>query len=219
MPAFDLSIYLVIGSDLCAGRPVADVVAAALAGGVTAVQLREKTGTDRERYSLACALQELIARHNTGRPAQTPVLFLLNDRLDLALAAGAGGCHLGQDDLPIPAARRLAPHLVLGTSVETEAEARRAWEEGCDYIGTGPVYATSTKGDAGMPYGPAIVQRLKAVVPIPVVGIGGVQPANAAAVWAAGADGLAVASAIASAPDPAAAARALRATRAVPFPS
>ena len=218
MSSFDLSIYLVLGSDVCRGRAVTEVVAAALQGGVTAVQLREKAGTDRERYALACAVQELIVRHNAGRPV--PVLFLVNDRLDLAIAAGADGCHLGQDDLPIPVARRLARHLVLGTSVESEVEAHRAWVEGCDYVGTGPVYATSTKGDAGEPYGPAIVRRIKAAVPIPVVGSGGTPAATAGPVWAAGADGVAVASAVAATDDPAAAARALGAThpRPVPFP-
>lgn len=206
MTLFDLSLYLVIGSGDCAGRPVHEVVAAALFGGVTAVQLREKRGSDRQRYEVGMRVKAVIDQHNAANPGGIPVLFLVNDRLDLALALGAGGVHVGQDDLPLGVCRRIGPNFVLGTSVETQSEAQAAWQEGANYVGTGPIYATATKGDAGEPYGPQLVSRIKAAVSLPVVAIGGIKAENAQPVVAAGADGLAVVSAIAAAPDPAAAA-------------
>lgn len=182
-----------------------DLVAAALAGGATCVQLRSKHLDDGPCLELARRLAALCRAAGA--------LFLLNDRVDVALAAGADGVHLGQTDLPVAEARRiLGPGAVIGVSVETEVEAQAALAGGATYLATGPVYATATKADAGDPYGPAVVARIRAVAPgAPLVAIGGIGPGRAAPCIAAGADGVAVVAAIASAPDPAAAARALRA--------
>jgi thiamine-phosphate pyrophosphorylase len=124
-------------------------------------------------------------------------LLIMNDRVDIALASGADGVHVGQDDLPAGVARRLlGPGRILGVTVETPDEAKAAESAGADYLGTGPVYATSTKPDAGRPYGPELVQRIKASTTLPVVAIGGIDQDNAESVVRAGADGLAVVSAV-----------------------
>lgn len=200
----NLTLYLIASSELTGGRPLPQVVAAAVAGGVTAVQLREKGGTDRQRYEVGRAVAEICRARG--------VLFIVNDRLDLALALGADGVHLGQDDLPAAVARDLlGPDRILGVTVETPAEARAAAAAGASYLGTGPIYATTTKADAGLPYGPELVGRIRTAVPgLPVVAVGGIHAGNAGTVWSAGAAGLAVSSAIAAAPDPKAAAAALR---------
>lgn len=199
----DLSLYVIVASDLSRDRHPADVVRAAAAGGATAVQLREKGLSDRRFFELGQAVA--AAARSLG------LFFLVNDRVDLALALAADGVHLGQDDLPAAVARRLlGPKALIGVTVETEAEAQAAAAAGADYLGTGPIYATTTKPDAGAPYGPAIVQRVRRAGGLPVVAVGGITPDNAAAVVAAGADGVCVASAVAAAPDVAAAARALR---------
>lgn len=204
MRPLDLSVYLIASSRLTQGRPLADVVAAAVAGGVTCVQLREKSVPDRQVYITGLAIRSICRRHG--------VPLIVNDRVDLALALDADGVHLGQEDLSPELARRLlGPDRRIGVSVETEDEARSALAEGADHLGTGPVYATATKGDAGAPYGPEIVARIKAAVGagISVVGVGGIDPGGAGPVLAAGADGLAVSSAILAASDPAAVASAL----------
>jgi len=137
-------------------------------------------------------------------------LFLVNDRVDLALVTGADGVHLGQEDLPVAAARRiLGPEAIIGASCETASEARIATEQGADYIGSGPVYATPSKADAGEPYGPAVISRVRAATHLPVVGIGGIGPGGAAPVIAAGGAGVAVISSVVGAADPGAAAHAL----------
>lgn len=200
-PSLNLGVYLVASSFLTKGRNLVEVVAAALEGGVTAVQLREKETPDRRVYELAQQLLPLCRQHGA--------LFLLNDRVDLCLATGADGVHLGQEDLPAAVARRLlGADKLIGVSVETPEEARSAVAAGANYLGTGPVYATSTKGDAGEPYGPGLLTRMTAAVDVPVVAIGGLNAGNSAPVLAAGAHGLAISSAIMSADDPKAAAAA-----------
>ncbi len=204
-PALDLSLYLVAGSDAVGGRRLEDVVAAAVRGGVTLVQLREKTLPDVEVVELARALKGLLG------PAGVPLI--INDRAEVARAAGADGVHLGQGDLDAGRAREiLGPGALIGVSAGTRAEAGRVDKALADYVGVGPVYATPTKPDAGPPIGIAGLTAVHAALaPLPVVAIGGIGAQNAAEVMASGAaDGIAVVSAICGADDPQAAARALR---------
>jgi len=134
----------------------------------------------------------------------------VNDRVDVALAVAADGVHLGQDDLPVAQARQLlGPQYIIGATCETAAEVEMATAAGASYIGTGPVYATPSKPDAGAPYGPAVVARAHAATHLPVVGIGGIGIGTAAPVIRAGGCGVAVISSVLSASDPAAAARTL----------
>ena len=192
---------------LLKGRDPVDVCRHAVAGGATMVQVRWKDGA-------APAIRDVATR----LVAALDVPILVNDRVDVALAAGAAGAHLGQDDPPLDALR---PHLpsgfLLGVSVGTREEAERARSWAADYWSVGPCYATTTKPDAGAALGPegfAAVARL-AAPGVPVLGIGGITPGNAGAVVAAGAAGVAVAAAVISARDPEAAARALRSAIAV----
>jgi thiamine-phosphate pyrophosphorylase len=204
-PAFDLTLYLVIGSDVTRGRPLDQVVAAAVRGGVTLVQLREKALGDAELVEAARALK--------GRLAPLGVPLILNDRVEAAKAAGAAGVHLGQDDLDAARAREiLGPDGLIGVSAGTPEEAARVDKGLADYVGIGSVYATATKPDAGPPIGIAGLGALAASLrPLPVVAIGGIGAREAAEVMAGGAaQGIAVVSAICGAQDPEAAARALR---------
>jgi thiamine-phosphate pyrophosphorylase len=183
------------------GRPLAAVVAAALDGGVNLVQLREKDLSARELWALAIRLRELTE----GR-----ALFLVNDRLDVALAAGADGAHLAGHSLPPAAARAaLGPERLIGCSVHDAAEAEAAARGGADYLLVGTLYPSrSHPGQAGA--GPALVEGLRPLVDVPLVGIGGITARTAREVLVAGARGVAVISAIMAAPDPAAAAAKLR---------
>lgn len=200
---FDLRLYLITDRDLAAGRPLEDVVAAAVRGGVTAVQLREKRLATAAFIETAVRLKSLLA------PSRVPLL--INDRVDVALASGADGVHLGQSDAPPEEARRiLGPDAIIGLSVENPAQAVAAANRGADYLGVGPIFPTPTKGDAGPAWGPEGLRCLRAATALPLAAIGGLNAANAAAVLAAGADGLAVVSAIMAASDPEAAARELR---------
>jgi thiamine-phosphate pyrophosphorylase len=197
-----LRLIVVTDADCGAGRSVVDVVRAALRGGAPAVQLRMKDGVAREMAQLARAL-----RVETGAAG---ALLFVNDRVDVALAAGADGAHVGQDDLPAAAARRIAPPgFLVGVSAETVDLALRAQAEGADYVGVGPVYATGSKADAGEAVGVERIAEVASAVRIPVVGIGGITVENAPAVLRAGAAGVAVISAVMRASDPEAATRAL----------
>jgi thiamine-phosphate pyrophosphorylase len=199
-----LKVYLVTDRDLSRDRSLDEIVDRAVAGGVTAVQVREKELGARRFVEETRALHRLLA--DRGVP------LFVNDRIDVALAAGADGVHVGQDDLPAADARRMiGPEVLLGVSVATEEEARRAVADGADYVSVSPVFLTPTKpdalGDVGLE-GVAVVRR--AVEGAPVLAIGGIDPSNARSVVAAGADGVAVVSAIVSADDPEGAARRLR---------
>jgi thiamine-phosphate pyrophosphorylase len=183
-------------------RPAGDLmdrVEAAVAGGVGMVQLREKQRPAGELLALACELRERLA----GR-----ALVLVNDRLDVALAARADGVHLPAAGLPARAARAVAPSLLIGRSVHSAEEAAQAAKDGVDYLVLGTIFATATHPGTA-PGGLALVRAARARVDLPLLGIGGITPENAAAVIGAGADGVAVVSAILVAPDPRAAARAL----------
>ena len=203
MRSVDYSLYLVTDRALARGRATADVVRAAVAGGVSCVQLREKNGGTREFIEETRAVQ--AALRGTGVP------LIVNDRVDVALAVGAEGVHLGQGDMPIADARRLGPpEWIIGISAESVADAIRAERDGADYVGVSPVFATPTKADHAAPLGLEGLRAIRAAVNIPLVAIGGIHAGNAREVVRAGADGLAVVSAIVAADDPRAAAEELR---------
>jgi thiamine-phosphate pyrophosphorylase len=194
-----LAVYLV-ADPAQTNRSIIDDVERALAGGVTAVQLRAKQLSDLESFKLGNRLKEMCAKFSA--------LFLVNDRMDIALATGADGVHLGVDDLPVPAARSIAPSgFVIGYSPSTDEEAARAALLGADYLGIGPVFGTQSKDDAGAPIGLNTLHRRVRVAGIPVIGIGGINADNVASVIDAGAVGAAVISAILRAEDPEVAAR------------
>jgi thiamine-phosphate pyrophosphorylase len=186
-----------------AQRETSDIVQRALAcvrGGATMVQLRLKDADARTQVEVARALIAAL-------PANVPLI--MNDRADLAIASGAAGVHVGADDLPVAAVRRiLGPDRIVGVSVGGDAEALDA--SAADYVGIGSVYATASKGDAGNAIGVAELARLVTVCARPAVGVGGIDASNAAEVIAAGARGVAVIRALFSASDPEAAARSLR---------
>jgi thiamine-phosphate pyrophosphorylase len=196
-------LHLVTNRTLAGGRSLVEVVREGVAGGVTCVQLREKECSTREFLHEARLLVELL------KPLDVPLI--INDRVDIALAVGADGVHLGQTDMPISYARQLGPpEWIVGVSAESIEDAIRAEEEGADYIGVSPVFSTSTKIDTSPPLGLEGLARIRAVVRLPLVAIGGIHCGNGRDVILAGADGLAVVSAIVAAESPKAAAASLR---------
>jgi thiamine-phosphate pyrophosphorylase len=195
-------LCLVTGSALANGRSLAAIVAAAVKGGVTLVQLREKMASTRAFIEQARVLKRLLA------PLRVPLL--INDRIDVALAAGADGAHVGQQDMPVALARRLlGPAAIIGLSITELGQVRDRDVELADYLGVGPIFAQSTKLDATPPLGLDGLAEVRRATGKPIVAIGGVSAANAAAVRSAGADGIAVVSAIMGADDPRAAAAGL----------
>ena len=199
----DYSLYLVTDRGLARGRSTLEIVQAAVNGGVTCVQLREKDCSTREFIEQALAIKHvLVARR---------VPLIINDRLDVALAVAADGIHLGQTDMPLETARKLAgPSMLIGISAESVQDAVEAQAGGADYLGVSPVYATPTKTDTASPLGLEGLREIRQRVKIPLVGIGGLNSANAAEAIRNGADGIAVVSAIVAADDPGAAAMNLR---------
>ncbi|MBW3629879.1 MAG: thiamine phosphate synthase [Gemmatimonadetes bacterium] len=186
----------------CAGRSVVEVVRSALRGGAGAVQLRSKDQATRDMVELGTALK--VETVSAG------ALLFVNDRVDVALVIGADGAHLGDDDLPLEAARAIVPPgFLLGRSVDTADEARVAEKQGADYLGAGPLRATPSKLDAAPAIGLPGIRAIAAVTALPVVAIGGVDHTNAGDAAAAGAAGVAVIRAIMQADDPEEAARAL----------
>jgi len=208
-PVLDLRLYAVLDPARTRGRDPVDLAALAAAGGITLLQLRDKTRGTRELVDLARAVRAVIAPHG--------VPLLVNDRVDVALAAGADGVHVGLTDMaPADARRLLGPEALLGITVHHAHEAAAVAPGLADYAGLGPVYATASKDPGDPPLGPEGLARLIAAVQqhhpaLPVCGIAGIDHGNAAAVIAAGADGVAVISDIFMADDVAAATRRLRA--------
>jgi thiamine-phosphate pyrophosphorylase len=203
MPELDPRLYLVTDRDLSRGRGTLEVVQAAVRGGVTLVQLRDKRADAGE---LADQARQLLA---WLRPRGVPLI--VNDRLDVALDAGADGVHLGQDDAPLAEARtRLGAGALIGVSVADEAQARQAAGGGADYLGVSPVWTTPTKPELQQAVELSGLRAIRRAVDLPLVGIGGINAGNAARVIRAGADGVAVVSALTMAEDVEAAARALR---------
>ncbi|KFA90260.1 thiamine phosphate synthase [Archangium violaceum] len=188
----DLSVYLVTDRLLSRGRALVDVVLSAVRGGATVVQLREKEGSARETLELGRALLHRL------RPLGVPLI--VNDRVDLALALGADGVHVGQGDLPPEVARRLmGPDALVGLSITGAADLPTLDPAAVDYAGVGPIFPTGSKADATPALGLEELARLRRLLPVPIVAIGGITAANAPAVIAAGADGVSVVSTICSA--------------------
>jgi thiamine-phosphate pyrophosphorylase len=195
----DPSLYVVLDRVAARGRSLDELLAAVIDGGCRMVQLREKEWPSGRILPLA---ERLLARAR-----RAGVTFVVNDRVDLALAVGADGVHLGQDDLPARLARRLLrPGMLLGISTHDVAQAHAARDAGADYVAVGSMFATTTKADFQL-VGPALVRKLRPDIRVALVGIGGITHDNVADVIRAGADGVAVISAVCAAPDPAAAAR------------
>lgn len=195
-------IYLVTDRYLCGDRPVSHVVREAVMGGVRIVQLREKDFSTRAFVTEASIVKEVLY------PFYVPLI--INDRVDVALAVEADGVHLGQEDMPCDVARKLmGTGAIIGLSVETWDDVLRAEGEDVDYLGVSPIFATPTKTDTKGVWGVEGLRRIKRVSRHPLVAIGGINDGNMAAVIEAGADAVAVVSAICAAPDPRAAARRL----------
>ncbi len=194
-----LRLYIITDRNLSRGRSEEEVVRAAIDGGATAIQLRAKEMGGLEMYRLAVRLRDITAGGG--------VLFIVNDRLDVALAAEADGVHLGQEDLPAIQALRLSRaanrgrRFVLGVSAKNLEQAVAGERDGADYLGVGPVWPTLTKPGAAPPMGLGGLRIICAGVKIPVVAIGGITRENTADAMAAGIAGIAVVSAVVSAPD------------------
>ncbi|TGE31700.1 thiamine phosphate synthase [Desulfosporosinus sp. Sb-LF] len=183
----DYSLYLVTDRELLGERDLCDCIEEAIKGGVTLVQLREKSVSTREFLQLALRVKEITSRYK--------IPLIINDRLDIALAVDAEGLHVGQDDLPMIKAKELFPNKIIGVSVSTQEEALLAQEQGADYLGVGALFKTSTKTDATE----VSFEQLKLIknsVKIPVVAIGGINLTNALQVMSTGIDGISVVSAI-----------------------
>jgi thiamine-phosphate pyrophosphorylase len=194
-----LRLTFVMGSQDCGDKDPVRVLKEAIAGGVTLFQFREKgsSRTMTETIMLGKRLRDVCR--------QSSVPFIVNDRVDLAMVLEADGVHVGQEDLPAKEARRLmGDHAIIGVSCNQSTEVERAVQAGADYVGVGSLFPTASKADAGHPIGPDAIRRIRQsdAGAIPIVGIGGIQVHNAAAVTAAGADGIAVISAIAASPSP-----------------
>ena len=198
----DYTLYLVTDRELAGDRDLLDIITSAIQGGVTCVQLREKTLHTRDFVQLAKRLKSMLS--------SLSIPLIINDRLDIALACKADGVHFGQSDMQIGDARRIVGRsMIIGVSAESLEDAVIAEQDGADYIGLSPVYKTPTKTDTAPPLGLEGVTRIRQAVKIPAVAIGGINQGNAASVIEAGADGIAVVSAIICAQDPRSAAREL----------
>jgi thiamine-phosphate pyrophosphorylase len=192
-------LYVILDRQTSGGRRLDELLDAVLAGGCRLVQLREKTMPPAGLFPLAQALRR--------RCREAGALFIVNDRVDLALAVEADGAHVGLDDLPAREARRLLPPpLILGVSTHDQDQARRARDDGADYVAVGSMFPTGSKIGFEL-VGPELVRRVRADIPVPLVAIGGITRDNLSQVIEAGADAVAVISAIGSARDPAAAVR------------
>ena len=187
-------LYVIIDPEVAGGRDELQIARDALAGGARLIQLRDKT---REK-----GIQLATAKLLRGVCRQQRALFIVNDHLDLALAAEADGVHLGQNDLPVSVVRRLAPpEMILGCSTNNPEEARRAEADGADYVSVGRLFPTGSKGDT-RPATTDTLRAVKAAVSLPVCAIGGINESNIDEVLAAGADMAAVIAAVIAAPDP-----------------
>ena len=204
MRRLDLALYVVLDPGLCAPLGLVETARRAVAGGATAIQLRDKAATTASLVETGRALRSALAG--------TAAALVVNDDAEAARAVGADGLHIGQGDRPPAEARALiGPDMALGFSVETEAAARAVDPALVDHVGAGPVFATPTKPGHAAPIGLAGLARLASLSPVPAVAIGGLGPAHVEAVLAAGAAGLAVVSAVCGQPCPEAAARRLAA--------
>lgn len=194
MKKIDWRLCLVADADFARGLELLDIIVRSVEAGATVVQLRAKNLPTKDFLDMSLAASAKLGKR--GIP------LIINDRVDVALAGKASGVHLGQRDLPLYYARALLGHgRLIGISVSTVREARRAEQEGADYIGVGPVFPTSTKDCSSPPLGLEGLRKIRRAVSIPILAIGGISASNAGETMAAGADGLAVISAIMKAPD------------------
>jgi thiamine-phosphate pyrophosphorylase len=184
----DFSLYVITDSSLIKEEDFEGKIKEVVSNGATVVQLREKTLSLSAFFKKALLVRKMIPED---------VLFMVNDRVDIAIASGADGVHLGQEDLPISAARTiLGPHKIIGASTHSVEQAQQAEREGADYVATGPVFSTTTKPDVGSAKGIEIIGKVKEKVDIPVIAIGGINSNNVKRTLKAGADGVAVISAV-----------------------
>jgi thiamine-phosphate pyrophosphorylase len=199
----DYGLYVVTDEALSKGLTHLQIAERAVRGGATVIQLRDKSLGGRELLAMALKIKKITKK--------VGALFIVNDRLDVALASGADGVHLGQDDLPLKDALRLVPKgYIIGITVHDVAEALVAQKGGASYLGLSPIFQTGSKDDAGAACGLQMIKDVKKRVSIPVVGIGGINASNAREVLEAGADGIAVISAVVGQPDVEKAARGLK---------
>ncbi len=191
---------MVTGQDFSGGRSYAEVVRACISGGAGIIQLREKDWPAARLVEAGLMIREMTR--------EAGVLFIVNDRVDVALAVGADGVHIGQQDIALPMVRKMVgPRMVVGISAGNPGEARKAELEGASYIGAGPIYPTETKKDASSPGGLGMLGEIRRATSLPIYAIGGIKINNAADVIRAGADGVAVISGVVGADDIARAAR------------
>lgn len=182
-------LYVITDETIAGGLTHEEIARRAIAGGADVIQLRDKVCGCRELCRIGRALRTITM--------ETGTLFLVNDRLDVALACGADGVHLGQDDIRVGAARQIAPPgFIIGVSVGTVDEAIRAEEEGADYLAISPIFSTDSKKDAGPGRGLEVLREIRQNVSVPVVAIGGINLDNVREVIAAGANGVAVISVV-----------------------
>lgn len=187
-------LYVVTDEMLSHGKSHAEIASEAVAGGASIIQLRDKTASSLKLFSDAKKIERIC---------RGKAIFIVNDRIDIALASGADGVHLGQDDIPADAARKICgENFLIGVSVGSLAEAEKAVADGADYVAVSPVYSTASKADAGAGHGLLLVSEIRKAFPaMPLVGIGGLNRDNAAEAVAAGLDSVAVISAVVSAAD------------------
>ncbi len=202
MKTADYSLYLVTDQDLCRGRDLVDTVMEAVAGGVTAVQIREKNASARAFFQLALALKRRLAKQD--------VPLIINDRVDVAVAADADGVHVGQTDLPAAQVREMiGPDKILGISINTFEQMEEAARNQVDYLSLSPVFPTPTKTDTTEPFGISGLKKARTLTRLPLITIGGVNLENIHEIMSTGLDGVALVSAICSADSPEQAARTL----------
>ncbi|MBR7121375.1 MAG: thiamine phosphate synthase [Lentisphaeria bacterium] len=183
--AFEASfIYPVVSSEFCSGREVTEVICDLAENGAKVVQLREKHRSDADLYALSCLCREITARYH--------MLLFIDDRLDIAMACGADGVHLGQDDLPVAAARKIAPELIIGASTHNAAEVIAAQKDGCSYLNIGPIFPTQTKSVACGALGMELFNELKLLVNVPFSVMGGIKEPHIEILAAAGAEHIAM---------------------------
>lgn len=189
----EAGLYLVITREFCGGRSTLDVLKAACDGGIRLIQLREKSIEGKELYELACKVRKITAEYN--------VLMIMNDHVDIALACGADGVHLGQGDLPVEAARPFCPDLILGQSTHFPDQSVDGERKGADYVNLGPIYATGTKQTPVNPLGPDWIPELKRRLTIPFTIMGGIKAHHIPDLLSYGAETIAMVTEITQAPD------------------
>ncbi|PKM96888.1 MAG: thiamine phosphate synthase [Elusimicrobia bacterium HGW-Elusimicrobia-1] len=202
-PFSGYGLYAVITEKFCGGRSSVEALESALLAGIKIVQLREKEKSKREIYELALRFRDVTRAHGAA--------FFVNDHIDIALAAGADGVHLGPDDLPLSAARAIAPNLAIGISTHSEAEALAAAAGGADYVNIGPIFSTSTKEGLIKPLGADLARKIAGRIDIPFTVMGGIKEGNLPSAVSTGTSILAMVTEITAAPDIAARVKSLAA--------